>query len=211
MPKINRPHSIVVKVTADERDAITRLALKEKLTAANWLRSLGMLHVNPPRHVDEPRAGKSDMGNPITEAPPFNASDYAGKVEFNTPGTFKNGDLVATVPKEWGTIQPAADAPGKDLSLPENGYVAHRQTEPKPMPAEQRMYQLIAAKQGQATADVWLRQRRMAKATPLPIEIGTPTIPVHLKPFYDSLVKSQGQAQADFWLVSQMSAKKISL
>lgn len=181
MPKIQRPHSIVVKVTAEERDAFYRMAIKAKVPASNWLRDLGMVVVNMPATGTTP----------------------------NIPGTFKNGDLVAKVPKEWGDMgNPITE---QNLSLPENGSIAHRQPEPpKPQSAESRMYEVISKRQGKAVADAWLLARHKPKADNDKTAVDVIVAP-HLKPFFDNLIKNQGIEAAKLWLLGQVSAKKISL
>jgi len=64
---------------------------------------------------------------------------------------------------------------------------------PKPIPAIERMYQVILKRDGKTAADAWRALREPVK----------PNIPQHLQAFYKNLVATQGQEKADFWLLTQ--------
>jgi len=70
---------------------------------------------------------------------------------------------------------------------------------PKPIPAIERMYQIILKRDGKEAADNWRRLREPVQSV---------TIPDHMQAFYDRIVESQGKPAADFWLVQNRTQLK---
>jgi len=188
------------RVTTEEHRAFQALVDRLKRPLGTWAREvlLREMGLNPklkdllgaevpgspieiPEPVPAPPATEPESDTVIPASPPTEVEDRFLKV-------FPNGVNVI------GTDGRGIKFYGSDdsISSPTNEE-EKMDTPPKPIPAIDRMYQIILKRDGKTAADAWRALREPVK----------PNIPAHLKQFYDRLVETQGKPAADFWALTQ--------
>jgi len=187
------------RVTTEEHRAFQALVDRLKRPLGTWAREvlLREMGLNPKLKdllCAEVAARTAQIPKPVPTAPtvvPDNIKEISDKV-FH-----QNVDGTARDPIEPKLVAP----PDKDehpMSISSTTNEAEKMdTPPKPIPAIDRMYQIILKRDGKEAADNWRRLREPVQAN----------IPPHLKPFYDRIVETQGKPAGDFWLLTQSPKK----
>src|SRR6185369_15640608 len=84
--KIERPALIQFKCTKEEKASIVAASKRDKMGLAEWVRGAAIKATVETEPVPvSPVVKVETLAETLDAMKPFQASDYAGKVEFNTP------------------------------------------------------------------------------------------------------------------------------